>query len=87
MADRVEAHRNHLFGLWAARRLGLNGGSALEYAREVTDAAAEGPGEEAMIRKVLGDFEAEAVALAEHDIRRQLADLRAVAAVQVRRFP
>lgn len=47
--------RDRLFGLWAARQLGLDGGNALVYAAEVTDADAEG-GERGMIAKVYSDL-------------------------------
>lgn len=53
--ERKRATRDHLFGLWAARQLGLDGGDALVYAFEVKQADIEG-GERAMVSKIIGDF-------------------------------
>lgn len=67
----VRTRRDRLFGLWAARRLGLEGGNALVYVAEVTDADAAG-GERGMISKVLADLAREQVSLDHDTVARQL---------------
>jgi hypothetical protein len=53
---RVVARRNKLLGLWAAEKLGLHGEDAERYAKQVVVADLDEPGDEDVIRKVLGDF-------------------------------
>lgn len=70
---RVRTRRDRLFGLWAARQLGLDGGNALAYAAEITDADAEG-GERGMIAKVVADFRREQTPVDAGTVERQLKD-------------
>ena len=65
---RVTARRNRLLGAWAAERLGIEGEAAEAYAKEVVSADLEEPGDEDVIRKVLGDFEARGVALGRDEL-------------------
>lgn len=82
---RVTARRNKLLGLWAAERLGITGADADAYAKQVVSSDLEEPGDEDVIRKVMGDFASRGLNLdraelvAEMDAlvgeaRRQLAD-------------
>lgn len=78
---RVAARRNRLLGAWAAERLGIDGEAAEAYAKEVVAADLEEPGDEDVIRKILGDFESRGVALA----RDELLETMAAMVVEARR--
>jgi hypothetical protein len=60
---KIKARRDRLFGLWAARHLGLDGAAAEAYAKEVVGAefAKNGGG----IAKVRNDFAGKGVAINE----------------------
>jgi len=75
--------RNKLFGLWAAEKLGLSGAEAEEYAKSVVKADFEEPGDEDVLRKVRGDFEAKGVDQSEHRIERTLVDKMSEAVHQI----
>jgi len=60
---RVVARRNKLLGLWAAGKLGITGADAEAYAKQVVASDLEEPGDEDVIRKVIGEFESRGVAL------------------------
>ena len=74
-AFRVYARRNKLLGLWAAELMGLAGGEADAYAKEVISADFEEAGDEDVYRKVKGDFDAKGVEVTEHHLRKQMLDL------------
>ena len=80
---RATARRNKLLGLWAAEKLGLSGTAADDYAKEVVKADFEEAGDEDVFRKVRKDFDAKSVAVSDHQIRREMEDLMAVAVEQV----
>ncbi len=54
---KVTARRNRLLGLWAAERMGLKGGAAEAYAKEVVDAEFAG-GDRHVIAKLVADLAA-----------------------------
>lgn len=58
---RARARRNKLLGLWAAEAMGMAGGGAQAYARQVVAADLEEPGDHDVVKKVLKD-------LADHDV-------------------
>jgi hypothetical protein len=62
----VEARCSKLFGLWAAKQLGLEGPDANTYAGEVVNANLEEPGFQDVLRKVRGDFDAKGVEVSDH---------------------
>lgn len=70
-AFRIRAMRDRRLGLWAAKELGLDGGNAIAYAAEVTNADAE-HGEGAMIRKIITDLIREEVAVQPETVERLL---------------
>ena len=72
---KVYARRNKLLGLWAAGQMGLSGAAADGYAKEVIAADFERPGEEDVFEKLRGDFDKKGVAVSDHMIRRQMAEL------------
>ena len=80
---RATARRDKLLGLWAAEKLGLSGTAAEDYAKEVVKAEFEEPGDEDVFRKIRGDFDAKKIAVSDHQIRREMEDLMAVAVEQV----
>jgi hypothetical protein len=56
MQFRVLARRNRLLGHWAARLMGLTEEEADAYAKDVIRSEFEEGGDEAVIRKILGDL-------------------------------
>jgi hypothetical protein len=54
---RIIARRNKLLGHWAAGLMGFESSDAEAYAKEVVSADLEEPGDEDVIRKLLGDLE------------------------------
>ncbi len=74
LAFKARARRNHLFGLWAAEKLGLTGDAAENYARELMAAAFGKHGDEAVLAKIEDDFKAKGVdvTLDSGRIRREL---------------
>ncbi len=76
--------RNKLLGLWASKQLGLDGDAADSYAKEVVKSDFEEAGDEDVFRKVRADFDAKAVDLSDHQIRRRMDELMAEARRQVK---
>ena len=77
------ARRNKLLGLWAAEKLGKSGDEAEAYAKTVVMADFEEVGDEDVFRKVRADFDAAKVEQSDHQIRRTMDELLAVAAEQI----
>lgn len=78
------ARRNKLLGLWAANLLGKSGEEAAAYARDVVAAEFEARGDEDVFRKVRTDLDAAGVQQSDHQIRRRMVELLAVAADEIR---
>ena len=53
---KLQARAVRLFGLWAAKQLGMSGADADAYAEEVVDSDFDEPGIQDVIRKVMADF-------------------------------
>jgi hypothetical protein len=66
---KVNARRCKLVGLWAAEKMGITGEEAAAYAKEVVISDFEEPGQDDVVKKVLGDFQAKGVDISEHLIR------------------
>ncbi len=81
---RAMARRNKLLGLWAAEKLGKTGDAADAYAKEVVISDLEEAGDEDVFRKIRRDFDVAGVEQSDHQIRRTMEDLMAVAAEQIR---
>lgn len=81
---RAMARRNKLLGLWAAEKLGKTGADADAYAVEVVNSDFEEAGDHDVFRKVRGDFDAAGVDQSDHQIRRTMDELLAVAVEQVK---
>jgi hypothetical protein len=80
---RVTARRNRLFGLWAARTLGLTAEEAEVYAKAVIAADFEAPGDGDVIEKVRTDLEEKGTAVNEVELRSELARAAAQAREQI----
>lgn len=78
-----EARRNKLLGLWAAELLGLAGADAQAYAAEVVQSDFDEPGDDDVLRKVLGDLQAKGVDKSEHQVRRTMDELMETARDQI----
>jgi hypothetical protein len=80
---RATARRNKLLGLWAAEKLGLSASAAEDYAKDVVKADFEEAGDDDVFRKIRRDFDDKKIAVSDHQIRREMEDLMAVAVEQV----
>ncbi len=80
---RVAARRNRLLGQWAAEKMGLAGDAVDAFAKEVVLSDLEEPGEEDVVRKVMGAFTEAGVEVAEDELRQKMADLLDQASAQV----
>ena len=81
---KAEARRNKLLGLWAAEHMGLSEAHAKEYAAEVVAADFEEAGDDDVFRKIRADLDAAKVEQSDHQIRRRMDELMAVAVEQIR---
>ena len=80
---KITARRNKLLGLWAAAQMQITGADADAYAREVVVADFEEPGDNDVVRKVLGDFEAKNVDMNEPRLRKEMDRLMQEAREQI----
>ena len=80
---KVNARRNKLLRLWAAEQMGITGGAADAYAKEVVQADFEKPGDSDVIAKVLKDLKAKGKTMTEAQLRKELDRLMAVAKEQL----
>ena len=80
---KATARRNKLLGLWAAEKLGKSGDEADAYAREVIRSDMQEAGDDDVLRKVRGDFEAAGVGQSDQQIRQAMDDLMAEAVAQI----
>lgn len=81
---RILARRNKLLGLWAAEKLHLKPEEHEAYAKEVVAADFEEPGDEDVVRKVMGDFGNAGLGITDHELREQMHRLLQVAREQIR---
>jgi hypothetical protein len=80
---KAQARRNKMLGLWVAEQMGLTGGDADAYAKQVIAADFEEPGDEDVFRKVWGDIKEHNLDISEHRLRRHMAELLEQARAQV----
>ena len=81
---KANARRNKLLGLWAAEKLGKAGADAEAYAKTVVMSDFEEAGDDDVFRKVRKDFDAGGVTQSDHQIRRTMDELMALAIEQVK---
>ena len=79
MHFRIQARRNRLLGQWAAEKMSLSAVEAEAYAKSVVQADFEEAGDEAVVRKRLGDLVSAGLDVSEADVRAAL-DAKAVEA-------
>ena len=72
---KINARRNNLLGLWAAEKFGLEDSASEVYAKEVVMSDFEEPGDQGVLRKVLGDFTTKGIELTESELRKKMDDL------------
>lgn len=80
---KVNARRNKLLGLWAAGLMGLEGADAEAYAKQVVVSDFEEPGEDDVVRKVMGDLKDKGHGVSETEVRHQMQRLLEEAQLQV----
>ena len=80
---KVEVRRNKLLGIWVAEMIGLEGADAEAYAKEVVASDFEEPGDDDVVRKVMGDLEAKGQEMTEHRLRKKMDELLLEAKQQV----
>ncbi len=80
---KVFARRNKLLGLWAAAELGVTGGAADAYAKEVVAAEFERAGDHDVFDKIRRDLDARGVTISDHMLRRKMEELLEVAKQQI----
>ena len=73
----------HLFGLWAADKMGLSGDKAESYAQALVDAIVAKPGHEHLVAAVEKDLRAKGVAVSHHFLEKEFEALHAVAMAQI----
>jgi len=81
-AFQAHAHRDRMFGRWAARLMGLRGAAIEDYARSLMFSDMEGVGDEALLARVQSDLAQGGVAgprAAEDRLQRKLERLHALA--------
>ncbi|MDF2118237.1 DUF1476 domain-containing protein [Roseiarcaceae bacterium H3SJ34-1] len=81
---KATARRNKRLGLWAAEKLGKTGADADAYATAVINADMEEAGDEDVFRKIRKDFETAGVTQSDHQIRRTMDEMLAVAAEEIK---
>ena len=82
-AFKVNARRNKLLGLWAAKQMGLAGAAADDYAKTVVMADMEKAGDDDVLQKVLQDLTGKGVAVTPHRVRAEMDSLLAEARRQI----
>jgi hypothetical protein len=81
---KASARRNKLLGMWAAEKMGLSGGEAEAYAKEVVMADFEEAGDHDAFRKIRKDLDDKKVAMSDQDIRGAMDELMAQAITQIK---
>jgi hypothetical protein len=81
---KAEARRDKLLGLWVASMLGLSGDAANDYAKTVVAADFQAPGDANVVRKVMDDLAAKAIAMSEAELRVKMDEMMAQAVMQVK---
>ncbi len=80
---KAESRRNKLLGYWLADKFGMTSAEKETYAKEVVMADLEAPGVDDVVHKVMRDIAARKVSITEHEVRKQMEKLLAVAVEQV----
>jgi len=80
---KVNARRNRLLGLWAAKELGIPDAEAEAYAKTVVLADFQKPGDDDVVEKIVADFKTKGIEMSEHRVRKHMSELLDTARKQV----
>ena len=80
---KVNARRNKLLGLWAAKELGIPAAEAEAYAKTVVMADFQKPGEEDVVEKIVADYKQKGIEMSEHRVRKHMSEFLDMARSQV----
>jgi len=72
---KVNARRNKLLGLWAAKEMGIPDAEAEAYAKTVVMADFQKPGDDDVVEKIVADFKLKGVEMSEHRVRKHMSEL------------
>lgn len=78
---KATARRNRMLGEWAAKLMGLE--NVEDYARAVVKSDFEQPGDDDVLRKVLGDLKGAGLSTTEGEVRSKMDELLAIARGQI----
>lgn len=78
-----EQRRNKLIGEWAASKLGLSGAAVDDYVKSVRKADLASKGDEDVFQKIRKDFDAQAVAVPDADLRKAMTEYMVKALDQI----
>ena len=81
---KAKARRDALMARWAATQLGLSGADAEAYVQSLVTLSVQKDHEQALVNKLLADFEKAKVPVTERQLRKQLTEFQDLAATQVR---
>ena len=80
---KATARRNRLLGLWAGGLMGLEDKHLEDYAAAVVRSEINLPGDEDVLRKLVGDLTGAGLKITEDQVRTKMDELQAVARQQV----
>jgi hypothetical protein len=80
---KINARRNKLLGLWAAKEMGVPDSEADAYAKTVVLSDFEKPGDDDVLQKIVGDFKQKGIEVSEHRVRKHMTELLDAARAQV----
>lgn len=80
---KVNNRRNKLLGLWLAEQFGLTGDEAAAYAKTVVLSDFEEPGDDDVLRKVMGDIADKGASVDEATVKAKMHDLLGTAKDQI----
>jgi hypothetical protein len=78
-----EQRRNKLIGEWAASKLGLSGAAVDDYIKSVRKADLASKGDEDVFQKIRKDFDAQAVAVPDAELRKAMTEYMVKALDQI----
>ncbi len=81
---KIEARASKLIGMWAGEQMGLSGDALSAYAKEVVAANLDEPGYDDVKRKLVADFTAKDLEIADNDLDQIIAKFVDKATDQVR---
>lgn len=76
---KAEARRNKMLGEWAGAKLGFSGAELEDYIKAVRKADLAEAGDDDVLRKVKGDFDAKGVTVSADEIRAKMGEFLAKA--------